>query len=40
MYEGAVVRELAGEALTTSNLVEAAVGIVNPDSPVIAGERS
>jgi ribose transport system ATP-binding protein len=40
MYEGAVVRELAGEALTTSNLVEAAVGIVNPDSPVIAGDRS
>jgi ribose transport system ATP-binding protein len=39
MYEGAVVRELSGEALTTANLVEAAVGIVDTGAPVTAGER-
>jgi ribose transport system ATP-binding protein len=39
MYEGAVVRELSGAELTTANLVEAAVGIVTPPSPVASGER-
>jgi ribose transport system ATP-binding protein len=33
MYEGAIVRELAGVSLTDANLVEAAVGLTSPSLP-------
>ncbi len=37
MYEGAIVRELAGDDLTDANLIEAAVGMVRHEHAVQAG---
>jgi ribose transport system ATP-binding protein len=37
MYEGAIVRELAGAELTDANLVEAAVGLVATERPAMTG---
>ena len=38
MYEGAVVRELAGPELTDTNLIEAAVGLTNANPSIHAGD--
>jgi ribose transport system ATP-binding protein len=40
MYEGAVVRELSGAALTDANLVEAAVGLAGNGQPAATREAS